>query len=292
MTRRSWCVSLAAVVASIGAAVTPAHAEGVDPCIDAAKADFKACKADCRETYQLAKDTCANRDHACVESCRADRDACRTPIVSQLAADLAGCQADLESARATCRSLYADGTPERDTCIDNAQVAAFQCRDAKREVARPGLKACRAAFKSCVRTNCPPLTVPDPAGIRACKAEARDVFVECAADCVEAKQLARDTCLDRDHACVEECRADRAECLTAPLATRASDFAACKATRDGAVANCPPPGDPARDACIDAAQVVAFQCRDDARERVHDDIALCRDGFRTCAQVCPPPPAP
>lgn len=290
MTFPWWCASLAAMAVLVVLSVTsPARAEGVGPCMSAASHAYQDCKAGCRESYQLAKDTCHNRDHVCVEGCRDDRQSCRQPTVDTLNAALDGIEVDLMAAKQICRQLYGDGTAERDTCIDNAQVAAFIRRKAALKAAKPGLALCRTQFKGCVMTNCPPLSVPDPVGVKACKDDARDLFMGCVADCVEARQLARDTCLNRDHACVEGCRTQRSDCLSGPFATLAGLIAACNATRQTAIENCPPPGNPARDACVLAAQVMAFQCRDGARESVAGDIQLCRDQFRTCAQACPPP---
>src|SRR5262245_54392272 len=42
-----------------------------NPCIGDAKATFTDCKADCKEAYQAAKDACRNKDHVCMEGCRA-----------------------------------------------------------------------------------------------------------------------------------------------------------------------------------------------------------------------------
>src|SRR5262245_45061960 len=163
MRLRCWAISVAALATLLVLAMVPSvRAEGVEPCLASVRQDYKDCKAGCRENYQLAKDTCMNRDHACVENCRADRQVCRQPIVDALNADLAVCNADLEEAKGICRQLYADGTVERDTCIDNAQVVAFLCRKSKRMAARLPLKACRSQFKECVVTNCPPLSIPDP----------------------------------------------------------------------------------------------------------------------------------
>jgi hypothetical protein len=287
MTSSRSFVALAALVLSLGA--RGASAEGIGPCVADAARDYRECKGVCREDFQLTKDTCANRDHACVESCRADRQTCLQPVLATLNGTLATIQASLDAARANCRTLYADGTPERDTCIDNAQVDAFQQRDAAREVAAPGIKACRRAFKTCVRTNCPPLTVPDPPVVHACKADARDVFEGCVADCLEGKQLAKDTCLNRDHACVETCRSTRTGCRQPFVDTLNGLLAQCAAARATAIDQCPPPGSPNRDSCVDQVQVIAFQCRDSARETVSGDLAACRQAFQTCAQACPPP---
>jgi hypothetical protein len=281
--------SVCAALLTLAFAAPDARGEDPAPCLVEVGRAFRDCKAVCREDFQLAKDTCANRDHVCVEACRADRQVCREPIVATLNAALAQIEGDLQTAKESCRALYADGTPERDTCIDNAQVDAFQRRDAAREVAKPGLVQCRRDFKLCVRTNCPPLSVPDRAGVVACKADARDVRDDCFAACVEEKQLGKDACLDRDHLCVEACRGDRETCRQPFVDARAADLADCKSARDAAIDACPAPGDPARDGCVDQVQVIAFQCRDGAREAVQADLDACRQAFQTCAAACPPP---
>ena len=135
----------------------PAGQPPVDPLqckIDARNA-YLACKADCREQFQTQKDLCLNRDHACVEGCRAQRDACRQPIEDQLDADIASCNATRDSGIQDCKNLYPEGDPNRDICITNVQVDAFECRDQARENAAPGFAQCRTNFQSCA-TACPP----------------------------------------------------------------------------------------------------------------------------------------
>jgi hypothetical protein len=131
-----------------------------------AKNVYVACKNTCIEEFQINKDACRNRDHTCVEGCRENREACRAPVEDELASDIAACNLTLHGdgtlenpgAIETCKSLYAEGTPERDQCIDNAQVDAFQCRDQAREDARPGFQACRDDFRTCAQ-GCP-LAIP------------------------------------------------------------------------------------------------------------------------------------
>lgn len=119
-----------------------------------AKTAYLTCKADCREAFQAQKDLCLNRDHDCVEACRAGRDACRQPIEDQLDAAIAACNATRASAIQNCENLYPPGT-DRDTCVMNAQIDAFQCRDQARENAAPGFESCRTGFQACA-TACPP----------------------------------------------------------------------------------------------------------------------------------------
>ena len=122
-----------------------------------AKVAHKSCKATCRESLQFQKDVCRNRDHDCVEQCRTERDACRDPVEIDLETRVAQCRADRDAAVQNCRALFADGTVEQDQCIDNAQVAAFQCRDAAEEAVRPGFATCGDGFRTCAQA-CPAVT--------------------------------------------------------------------------------------------------------------------------------------
>ncbi len=279
-------VLTAALLATLG---SPAAATTKE-CLRAARAEYADCKATCKEEFQTAKDACHNRDHACVEVCRAERSECVD--ATGLAADLQACEDARDAAVANCKALYPSGSPERDQCIDNAQVQAFVCRDAAREQNKPELKACRTAFRACVRA-CPAGAGPveSPA---VCLRNAKDAYTACLAECREDYQIAKDACRNRDHECVEACRVQRHDCRAPIRAQLEADIAACNATRDAAIQTCRdqnPPDSPELDACIDQAQVVAFQCRDQARENAKPGFAACRADFRACVQACPPPPA-
>src|SRR5262249_25126501 len=169
MTTRSGLLSSALVM------LLAVAARG-DSCLSSARAELGDCRASCREDLQVARDACLNRDHACVEVCRAKRDDCRD--ATGFDADIEQCNTALDAAVANCRALYPIG-PDRDTCIDDAQVDGFQCRDQAREANRPELVACRADFRTCA-TACPPvdptLTAAD-AGV--CRLEARRGFRRC-----------------------------------------------------------------------------------------------------------------
>ena len=265
------------------------HARAADPCVLDAKNEAKECKATCLEDYQAAKDACLDRDHACVEACRADRYDCRqaTGIDDAIAA----CNATLDGARAQCRADHPAGSPERDHCIDQAQVVAFQCRDSAREQAKPALKACRKTFRLCA-VGCAPNQPPNPTGRKQCMIDALAAYTTCRAECKEDFQVAKDACKNRDHACVEQCRDQRAECRSTPLAQRQQAIDQCNATRDAAKDNCKSlygEGTPERDQCIDNAQVAAFECRDQANEDARPALKQCRDQFQSCVQACPPP---
>jgi len=125
-------------------------------CVKDGAKEKQACVDTCKENFQAAKDTCWNVEHSCMDACRAGRDLCVAPIYAALQACIDGCKATLESAKTDCRAMYGDGTPERDQCIDLAQLTAFSCRDTCWENRdKAALKTCRNLFLSC-RKACPP----------------------------------------------------------------------------------------------------------------------------------------
>jgi len=285
----------AAVVASLWVAVPPTMGEGVRPCKTEAKREYRECKGECKEAYRFAKDMCFKIDDPCVDDCQLARHQCATPIRDARDAAIAVCDAALAGDKAACRATFGDGTPERDQCIDDAQLVAFICRDNAREAARPALKACRADFKDCVRASCPPDAPVDREAAKQCKRDAKDIYKDCRQNCRDELQLARDACLDRDHDCVEACRVERTDCRAPLLAQRDTAIDACNAARATAIAACKQdfePGTKERDTCIDTAQIAAFRCRDDAREAVRPDLKVCRQDFLACARACPPTGSP
>jgi len=260
-----------------------------NPCVTDAAVEHRDCKAECKEDLQAAKDACLDRDHACVEVCRAERSECRD--ASGIDAAISACNATLYQARKTCRETHPAGSPEREACIDQAQVVAFSCRDDAREQAKPLLKQCRKDFKLCAK-GCARNDPPEVAERKQCKLDAVVAYKVCKTACREDFQVAKDACKKRDHACAEACRADREDCRQPVLDARDAARAQCNADRDAAIDTCRSlyaPDTPERDACIDQAQVDAFRCRDDAREAARPGLQACRAAFRTCVQACPPP---
>jgi len=271
-----------------------------DSCRDESKQDFKDCKADATETFQAAKDACLNRDHECVEVCRANRYDCRQ--ATGIDAAIQQCNDTLSDAKDACRAdpNNPPGSQNRDMCIDQAQLVAFECRLQANKAAKPALKQCRKDFITCA-TACPPASAQAPADPKQCKADAKTQYKSDQAECLEDFQVDKDACRNRDHTCVEQCRADRDVCFHNPNPPPVgaedqldADIAACNATRDQAKANChqlydndPDPTN--LNLCIFNAQVAAFECRDQARENDHPAIKACQQSFQSCAQACPPP---
>jgi len=276
--------SMAALAAVLG---VPAARAG-DSCLDEAKQGYKECKDGCTEDFHAAKDACLDRDHVCVEACRADRDDCRA--ATGVDAAIASCNDTLTAAKQRCRNAHPAGSPELDQCIDQAQLVAFQCRLDAIAQAKPALSECRKGFKLCALA-CGPNVPPNPDGVKQCKLAAVTTRIDCKGSCRENAEVATDACVNRDHACVEQCRADRDGCARPVLDQLARDIAACNASRDSDIQNCQDlygDGTPERARCIENAQAAAFECRDQARENAWAGLNHCRWNFRTCAQSCPP----
>jgi hypothetical protein len=171
--------------------------------------------------------------------------------------------------------------------IEDAQVTGFECRLGVRKTDKPALAACRKSFRGCVQV-CPPGTgsVDDP---KQCRKQAVMDDKTCLGlnGCLGDFQFAKDTCRNKDHDCVDACRATRDACDVPVQTTLDQTIAACEAQLKTAVAACNQ--DPM---CITQAQVVAFQCREDAHEAARPEFAACETSFRSCAQACPPAASP
>jgi len=272
------------IAIGLGLLAAAATAQAGNPCIGDAKTTFTDCKADCKEAYQTAKDACLNRDHDCVEGCRAGRAECI--LNTNLDEDLTTCRNNLRAAKEDCHN----GPPEElDGCIDGAQVTAFLCRRTARKTAKPAITACRVGFRACAKA-CP--TVGDVVIDKVqCKIDAKNAYLGCKADCREAFLEQKDLCLNRDHACVEGCRAGRDSCRQQPEDDLDAAIASCNATKTAAVTQCEndhPPGSQELADCKTDAYVAAFQCRDQAREDAKPYFTACRAGFQACAEACPP----
>ena len=199
--------------------------------------------------------------------------------------DLATCRNTLRDAKDAC---HAGDPAQLDSCIDGAQVQAFLCRRTARKTARPAITACRTGFRACAKAC--PITGTEVIDKLACKLDAKTPTSSCKADCREEFQTQKDLCLDRDHACVEGCRAGRDGCREPVENDLDAAIAGCNATKTAAVNQCKadhPDGSQEQADCITDALVVAFQCRDQAREDAKPSFEACRAGFQACAEACP-----
>src|SRR5262249_46823447 len=149
-------ISVLAVLAG-SIVFAPLAGAGAGPCIVAAKDQYVETIQACKDTMLEAKDSCLNRDHGCVEICRASPYHC--VVDTGLPAAVAACNAQRDIDINTCKVLWPAGSDDRDQCIDNAQVTAFMCRDDARDTYKDKLVACRTGFKTCAKA-CGPAFPP------------------------------------------------------------------------------------------------------------------------------------
>lgn len=166
-------VLVLSVAVLLGAGVSNARANAT--CILNAKATFRSCVSQCKSDFVDARLTCRNVQPACGEACLAGRQACldnvnnilqtgQVPGGGTLANCSGGtdqCKATFQAAKQTCGAPCQPLDAACTGCVDNAQVAAFECRDGCRESWRTNptviamLQSCQSSFKACIQ-QCPP----------------------------------------------------------------------------------------------------------------------------------------
>ena len=126
----------------------------------------------------------------------------------------------------------------------------------------------------------------DPA--RQCRKDARKDRSDCLGVCRDNYQAAILLC---GTPCVRACEIARKACKGPIQDTLTAAIKACNDTRTAAIKSCRAQraADPAFDlgACIDAAQIAAFICRDDARETAFPALNTCRENYQVCIRACP-----
>jgi hypothetical protein len=123
------------------------------------------------------------------------------------------------------------------------------------------------------------------ADTRSCVLSAKGEAKDCKLICIGAFQSAIAACINKDANCVIACEAARQDCVNAsglPAALRA-----CDTQTQQAIRACH--GD---SQCIEQAQVVGFQCREDARTKAKPALLQCKSQFKTCITGCPPGAGP
>ena len=140
----------------IASSLAPAaRANDIKQCKDDGKQEYKACRDTCQENFQISKDMCRNISHDCAETCRATRESCESGPSAALDACKQGCDTQLDADKQPCKQLE-KGSAERDTCVDAAQVKAFQCRDTCRENSdHAAIQQCYQQARDCIKA-CPP----------------------------------------------------------------------------------------------------------------------------------------
>jgi len=137
------------------------------------------------------------------------------------------------------------------------------------------------------------LTPGARADVKQCKNDGKQEYQACRDACQENFQVSKDMCRNISHDCAETCRATRETCESGPSAALDACKQVCETQLDADKQPCTQlaKGSAERDACVDAAQVAAFQCRDLCRENSdHAAIQQCYQQARDCIKACPPPP--
>jgi hypothetical protein len=116
----------------------------------------------------------------------------------------------------------------------------------------------------------------------ACQMECRDAFFASVDACRNVNHDCANTARDTRESCVNGVLAALKQCEDDSCAPFVTQIAQCKADN--------PPGQQ-RDICINGAQLLNFQCRDQCRENVKLFASLkqCRDEFRVDLAACKNP---
>ena len=131
-----------------------------------------------------------------------------------------------------------------------------------------------------------PARATDPS--RQCMKDAHSDRRDCNAVCTDNYQAAILLC---GAPCPQACGETRKACRGPVRDQLAVDIKACNDTRTAAIKLCRTlaKADPNfdKDACIDAAQITAFICRDDAREAAFPALNACNEAYQACVRACP-----
>ncbi len=126
----------------------------VRQCRRESRRTFRAARTVCNQAADLEVNACANKDAACVQSCRDARETCGTPTQATLTAALAACNAQKRAAEASCQATFPASDPALVQCIETADTTAFLCRESARQDAAPGFATCAEVYTGCAKA-CP-----------------------------------------------------------------------------------------------------------------------------------------
>jgi hypothetical protein len=130
--------------------------------------------------------------------------------------------------------------------------------------------------------------------LRQCIQDARTESKACSQTCRDNFLADIDTCRNVNHDCAQQARDDRKQCVDDVIASLHDCFGQMCADAHAMIEACRadhPAGSKERDACIDNAQLLGFQCRDTCRENVHlfSSLKQCRIEFKQDLMACTPP---
>ncbi len=125
----------------------------------------------------------------------------------------------------------------------------------------------------------------------ACVSDAQNDYELCKAECKENFLVEKDLCRNVSHDCADGCRSQHSSCVEPSLETLDTCKDSCDQALQTQKALCrdqTAKGSHQRDACIDAAQVAGFVCRDTCREGVAGQLQQCTKTLQACVSSCPP----
>ena len=133
-------------------------------CAVHAKQEVLGCREECTGDFQNAKLLCRDIETECGLQCLGHRESCIETAVQPLQDCLGICRDTLESDKSVCAGLCGADTACFGSCVDQAQVPAFNCRDDCEVTHRTNggdlaVDVCRQDFKNCVAL-CP--RAPNP----------------------------------------------------------------------------------------------------------------------------------
>jgi hypothetical protein len=274
-----------ALLLTAAAGLPAPEAAARDICAAGAIWEYKECRLRCLDPFPARLEACIPSEAACVQDCRVARDECQDAVALDLV--LRTCDAARNEALAACSDAFEVGSRGYERCVHLAQVEARRCRSVARRASRPELKRCRLAFGTCAQ-RCE----RTPAGeeIGACRRDTVERATQCQVSCADALRATLPACRERERPCVDECQAERRSCerdaeRSVDLERRGCALALIAAT--DACHDAFPPDTPEHLACLSEARLAAFECREDLRARVEDELAACRDESSLCIEFCP-----
>jgi hypothetical protein len=159
--KRNWIAALVMGITILTSGAAQANDNPTHQCVADARATQKTCSQVCRDDFLSAVDTCRGQNHDCAQAARDAREACVSDVLHTLGQCVDDTCGVFKTLIDQCRTDFAAGSPERDACVDGAQVQNFQCRDQCRETVKlfQSLKTCRDEFKTDIHACTPPVVM-------------------------------------------------------------------------------------------------------------------------------------
>jgi hypothetical protein len=256
-----------------------------DPCPALASFERRHCRSACAIERRAALAGCVALEPSCVTPCRVRYDGCRLGLLPIYRAD---CRENLVSETLACLSPESPLPDGFNGCRLAAVAQARRCSTDAGRAARSDQRQCRRRYDTCLR-ECSPASPSDDADPTGCVDSAASAFTECDTGCELAAAGVDSACRSQQPACLLECTLANRGCQNPSRAALKAGLRTCKVTLGDALLICDqlPRGDqPARQACIDAAERDAETCRAPVASAARRELLLCATGFSACLGAC------